>query len=81
MKTYKQSITKREFEFISSNRKERTHTFKVDGIKYRTFPMIQEEFDQSYWWTGNDWNQFMTTDEYYKLSKGYKSKLILIKQD
>jgi len=67
MKTIKTSISGREFEIISSNKRERTITFRVDGTKYRTIPMSKEEFQSAGHWTGNDWNQFMKSDEYYKV--------------
>jgi len=63
------SITGREFEIISSNKTMRTITFRVGGTKYRTIQMSKDEFQSAQYWTGNDWSQFMKSDEYYKLRK------------
>lgn len=60
------SITGREFK-ISSNKSDRTFTIKVDGSVYRTNRMSHEEFNSELNNTGNDWAQFMKTDDYYKV--------------
>ena len=54
---------------ITSNKSKRTYTIKNDYAKYRTFTMSKQEFDSAYYWTENDWKQFLKTDEYYKKIK------------
>jgi len=63
MKTLK-SISGREFR-ISPNKARRTFTIRVDGSKYRTLQMNKDEFVEAYYWTGDDWAQFMKSGEYY----------------
>ena len=65
MKTLKSS-TGRKFE-ITSNKSARTFTIRVDGSKYRTYPMSKEEFNSASYWTGEDWNYFFRTNDYYKV--------------
>ncbi len=52
---------------ITSNKSKRHYTINVGYAKYRTIKMSKEEFNQAHYWTLNDWKQFLTTDEYYKL--------------
>lgn len=49
---------------ISSNKSKKTFTIKTESSKYRTLPMSKEEFSSAIHWTGNDWQQFLKTDEY-----------------
>ena len=49
----------------TSNKSARTYTIRVNGSKYRTFQMSKQEFDSAYYWTENDWIQFLKTDEYF----------------
>lgn len=65
MKTLK-TITGREFK-ITSNKSKRHYTIKTDIEKYRTLQMSKEEFNNAEHWTGNDWNQFLKTNEYFKV--------------
>jgi hypothetical protein len=66
MKTVR-TISNREFR-ITSNKSKRTFTIRTNGSKYRTLPMNKEEFEHAdMFWTGNDWQQFLKTDEYYKI--------------
>ena len=66
MKTLK-SITGPKFE-ITSNKSARTFTVRVDGSKYRTYPMSKEDFNNASYWTGEDWNYFLrNTNDYYKV--------------
>ena len=58
------TITGREIK-VSSNKFKRTFTLRTNGIKYRTLPMPKDEFLHAEYWTGNDWNQFFKTDEYF----------------
>lgn len=39
----------------------------TNGIKYRTLQMSREEYESANNWTGNDWSQFLKTDEYYRV--------------
>ena len=64
----------RTFQIVSSNKKERTITFKVfdkNGnltAKYKTYNLDRETF--SYYTefaTSGDWEAFLKTDEYYIL--------------
>ena len=52
---------------ISSNKSKRTFTIKTSVATYRTFQMSKEEFNNCDYNTGNDWMQFLKTDEYYKV--------------
>ena len=57
----------------TANQSKRTFTLRcyVDGkmyAKYRTTQMSQEEFDSEEFNTENDWQQFLKTDNYYKVN-------------
>jgi hypothetical protein len=52
---------------ITSNKQKRHYTIKLNYAIYRTLPMSKQEFNSAYYWTENDWKQFLKTDEYYKL--------------
>lgn len=41
--------------------------YKECGAKYRTLPMSKEEFEINDNNTLNDWNQFLKTEEYFKM--------------
>lgn len=58
------TITGRELK-LSSNESKRTFTIRTESGKYRTFPFSKDEFRSASHWTGNDWQQFLKTDEYY----------------
>jgi len=58
------TITGREIN-VQANKSKRTYTIRTESAKYRTFPMSKDEFNSAYYWTGNDWAQFLKTDEYY----------------
>ena len=54
------------------NRSARTFTIRkyhngVLFVKYRTNRMNREEFESSEHNTQNDWKQFLTSDDYYKV--------------
>ena len=63
--------TKKDDYFkLSFNESRKTVTIrKYDGskllIKFRTYPMDKEDWNSSQYWTYQDWNQFLKTDEYY----------------
>ena len=65
MTTYK-TISGRELK-VSANRSKRTFTIVTDAARYRTFPMNKSEFEANLNNTGNDWQQFLNTGDYYKL--------------
>ena len=50
---------------VPFNQSKRTATIKTDSAKYRTFQMPKDEFRSAQHWTGNDWQQFLKTNEYY----------------
>ena len=50
---------------VTPNNSNRTFTIRTGGAKYRTNRMDKDEFESAKRWTGNDWNQFLKTDEYY----------------
>lgn len=51
---------------IKSNKNKRTYTIRTLSSKYRTHKMSKEEFENAYFWTANDWQQFLNaTEEYY----------------
>ena len=59
--------TGREIE-VTPNYKEFTFDIKVDNsTTYRTNPMSESEFEENEFNTANDWNQFLKSDDYYKL--------------
>ena len=54
---------------ISSNKAKRTFTIRTNYAKYRTLQFSKEEFDHAYFfWTGNDWKQFLKSEECYKIN-------------
>ena len=54
---------------ISSNKSKRIFTIRTKYAKYRTLPFTKEEFEHAdFFWTGNDWKQFLKTDEYFKVN-------------
>ena len=54
---------------ITSNKSKRTFTIVTESAKYRTLPMSKEEFNHAdRFWTGNDWQQFLKTNDYYKVN-------------
>lgn len=49
----------------TANKSKRTYTLRTKtGNKYRTHQMSKQEFQSAYYWTENDWKQFLTTNEY-----------------
>lgn len=50
---------------VTPNNRSRTFTIRTGGAKYRTNRMDKDEFEGAKYWTGNDWNQFLKTDEYF----------------
>ena len=60
------TITGREIK-VSSNKSKRTFTIVTDAAKYRSYPMSKEEFKSCEYTTGNDWANFLKSDDYYKV--------------
>jgi len=60
------TITGREIN-VKANYSKRTFTIRTDSGKYRTYPMSKEEFESCEHNTANDWNQFLKSDDYYKV--------------
>ena len=50
---------------VTPNKSQRTFTIRRQGLKFRTLQMSREEFDSAEYWTGQDWSNFLKTDEYY----------------
>ena len=54
---------------ISSNKTKRTFTIRTKYAKFRTLQFSKEEFEHAeFFWTGNDWKQFLKSDDYYKVN-------------
>lgn len=61
------TITGREIK-VRSNKSRRTFTVRTESGKYRTLPFIRQEFKiADRFWTGQDWQNFLKTDSYYKI--------------
>ena len=52
---------------VSSNKAKRHFTIKTEAATFRTYTMSREEFNINEYNTGNDWAQFMKSDNYYKV--------------
>lgn len=61
------TISGRELK-VSSNKSARTFTIRTDAAKFRTHPMNKEEFNSCLNNTGNDWQQFLNSGDYYKVN-------------
>jgi len=61
------SITGREFN-LTSNKSKKTWTIRTNGFKYCTYPMSNEDWNSSDFWSGNDWSNFMKTNDYYRVN-------------
>lgn len=63
-----ETITGRKIN-VKSNKSKRTFTIRTDVGKYRTLPFSREEFEHAdRFWTGQDWQNFLKTDSYYKVN-------------
>tara|TARA_R110000823_G_scaffold37040_1_gene100817 strand:- start:105 stop:293 length:189 start_codon:yes stop_codon:yes gene_type:complete len=60
------TISNREIN-VSPNIRNRTFTIRVEGAKYRTIKLSKEEFESCLHNTGNDWQQFLKSSDYYKI--------------
>lgn len=52
---------------VSSNKAKKTFTIIADAAKYRTLQMTKEEFQSCSHNTGNDWAEFLKSNDYYKV--------------
>ena len=63
------TTTTNEVLRISSNKSKRTFTIRTKFAKYRTLQFTKEDFNHAdFFWTANDWRQFLKTDECYKVN-------------
>ena len=53
---------------VRSNKKDRCYTIVTESGTYKTYRMSKEEFDNCYYKTGNDWQQFLNGGDYYKVN-------------
>lgn len=62
------TITGEKITIVSCNQSKRTFTLRTTGGKFRTYPMSRKDFNYySDFATGNDWQQFLRSSDYYKL--------------
>lgn len=52
---------------ISANHSRRTFTIRTEVAKYRTIRLSNEEFNSCLNNTGQDWRQFLRSDDYYEV--------------
>ena len=52
---------------VTVNNQLRHFTIKTESAKFRSFKMTKDEFNSAYYWTGNDWQNFLTSDDYFKV--------------
>ena len=52
---------------VSANHSARTFTIVKNGIKYRTIRLNKQEFESCLYNTGNDWNNFLKSEDYYRV--------------
>jgi hypothetical protein len=51
---------------VRSNASKRTYTIiTTNGAKYRTYPMSKDDFNNASYMTGNDWANFLKSNDYY----------------
>ena len=61
------TISGREIK-VTANQSKKTFTIRTETAKYRTYPMSKEEFKNCENNTANDWQQFLKSDDYYRVS-------------
>jgi len=61
------TITGRELK-VSANHSARTFTIRTESAKYRTCKQSKSDFQSMLHNTGNDWAQFLKSDDYYKVN-------------
>ena len=62
------TITGRELR-VRENNSKRTFTIVTESGKYRTYPMQKNEFNNCTYNTGDDWANFLNSNDYYKKIK------------
>jgi hypothetical protein len=60
------TITGRELK-VTSNKKERTFRIKTESATFKTIPFSKHEFESAHYWTGQDWQVFLRTDDYSRI--------------
>jgi len=50
---------------VNPNKSQRKYNIRKNGLKFRTLQMSREEFNSAEYWTGQDWSNFLKTNEYY----------------
>ena len=60
------TISGREIK-VTANYQKRTFTIITESAKYRTIMLSKDEFKSCLNNTGNDWNDFLKSDDYYKI--------------
>lgn len=61
------TITGREIK-VSANHSAKTFTIRTESGKYRTTKMNKEEFNDNLHNTGNDWSNFLKSDDYFHVN-------------
>ena len=52
---------------IRENKSKKTFTIVTESGKYRTYPMQKNDFNACTYNTGNDWANFLKSEDYYKI--------------
>jgi hypothetical protein len=60
------TITGREIK-TRPNFSKRTFTIIAGSGKYRTYKLSKQEFDSCLFNTGNDWSDFLKSDDYFPI--------------
>jgi len=63
-----QTISGRQIS-ATPNYSARTFTIRVEGSKYRTIRLSKDEFQSCENNTGNDWQNFLRSNDYYPVQK------------
>ena len=61
-----ETITGRKIR-IRPNFSARTFTIKTGAANYRTYKMSKEDFNSCLFNTGNDWQNFLKSDDYFRI--------------
>jgi hypothetical protein len=60
------TLTGRELK-VTSNKRERTFRIKTESATFKTIPFSKQEFESASYWTGQDWQVFLRTDDYSRI--------------
>ena len=52
---------------VTSNKRLRHYTIKTESGKYRTFKLDKDSFNSCRHNTGNDWQAYLNSNDYYKV--------------